>query len=1163
MKKINISKTYFFQSKFFAKVFMVMRITLFLLLIAVGSAFAKSTYSQNTRLSLHLENATLQQVFDEIQKKSEFIIFYKDNQVDVNHRSNVDLEDVTVDQILDQALISTDLGYKIIDRQIVILADKSKESPSIVKSEINSIQQRKEISGKIKDPKGIPLPGVSVVIKGTTSGTVSDSEGKFKIYVSSDAKTLVFSFIGLKTQEIALGNNATINITLSEEAVGLDEVVAVGYGTRKKGTLTGSVAILNGDNLESRPIANVLDGIQGLIPGVTVTRTSGAPGDEGYSFNVRGVSSVNGNAPLVLVDGVPNDGFLNINPEDIKDVTVLKDAAASIYGARAADGVILVTTKRGGVSAPIIEYSNNIAVKQPGYFKNIVNTYQLYDMFNQACTNSGYPAPFTQQDLSNAAANDPVPNPNGGKLWYLASYPTFYQTFNQNRIMYKNSINQTHNISINGGTDKMHYLLSGSYLYNDGTVKYGDNNFSRYNFRSNLGFNLLGDKLKIETSLALSDGVRVEPTQMGTVLEWLPRMWSFEPIRTPSGQFYQYQGYANCFQYMQQGGNSNNTDLGIQANVKVDYEILKGLVLTGQYGRNYDLNVNNAISQSFDTWNWDNSFNQTRFPDNSRQTNNNVSSYSNATAYVNYTNTFNKVHNLNVMAGTSYEHNIYDNTSMWAQDFLTNNIFTYNLYNNTSVNNTLLGENKEAWALFSLFGRIGYNYNNKYFLDGTLREDASSKFAPNKRTSAMFPSVSVAWKLSEEKFIKDLNFFNELKLRLSYGESGNQNISALPTYGYIQLININSKQYPMGVDDTPLSTATMQNPPASPARTWETIENKNIGINISILNSRLSFDADMFRKNNTNMLLSPTLPATFGSSSPTMNAGTLDTKGWEFTVGWKDKIKDLHYGVKFSAAYANDKVTNLQGANVIAEGWNYAVQGEAMGSYFGYSSNGIIQNAQQLSAYQKYAGKGIVPTEIGIGDIMYKDIDGDGTIQPYANKASGLKGDLINLGSSIPKLNYTINLDFSYKNFDLSAILVGQGNHTIIRSDNYSQPFNEPWWQPAAWFWNRTWTSTNTNAKYPKLTMDPTVLYYDYRPSTLQANIVSFIDLRNIQIGYTVPKSVLNRIKIKKLRLYISGQDLVNLNKGTWNNTFNPEEGSGQNTYPFYKTFSFGLNLTL
>jgi TonB-linked SusC/RagA family outer membrane protein len=948
---------------------------------------------------------------------------------------------------------------------------------------------------------------------------------------------------------------------MTDVATGLNEVVVIGYGTRTKGALTGSVANLNGDALMSRPIVNVLDGIQGLIPGVSVTQSSGAPGDEGYSFDIRGISSINGTQPLVLVDGIPTDNFSNINPQDIKDITVLKDASAAIYGARAADGVILVTTKKGSTGAPQIEYSTNISMKQPENFKNIVNTYQLYSMFNDAAVNSGNPAPFSQTDLANTLANNPVPGPVG-RLWYLTGYPLFYQSFNQNKLVYKNSIDQNHNVTISGGTENMHYLLSGGYLYNNGNVRFGDNNFTRYNLRSNLQFNI-GNKLKLDTRFSMSDGNRNEPTQLGNALEWLPRMWSFEPIYTSTGQFYQYQGYANIPQWLAQGGNATNKDIALQSNIKVDYTILDGLVLTGQLGVNYDSNVNDAIWQTFNTYNWDGSLNQVRFPNNARQTANDITNYSISSAYVNYTKTFYNVHNLNVMIGTSYEHNEYDNTNIWAQNFLTNSIFTYNLYDNTSVNNTSLGEDKEAWALFSLFGRVGYNYNNKYFIDATLRQDASSKFAPDKRTSALFPSVALAWKISDENFVKKLHIFNELKFRISYGRSGNQDIAALPTYGYIPLISINTNQYPMGLNDTPISTATVQNPVASPTRTWETIENKNIGLNMLVLNSRLSVDAEVFTKKNINMLLSPTLPATFGASAPTMNLGTLFTNGWELTVGWKDKIGDFQYGVKGDVWFNHNELTNLLGANVINPGWNYAVQGYAMGTYFGYVSNGMIQNAQQLSSYQKYAGKGIVPSEIGIGDIMYKDLDGDGTIQPYPNVATGVKGDMINLGSSNPKLNYSINLNLAYKNFDFTAVFFGQGNHTIIRNDNYSLPFGEPWWQPAAWFWNKTWSTSNTNAMYPKLTMDQTILNYDYQPSTLTANIISFIDLRTIELGYTIPKYVLKSLKINSLRVYISGQDLFNINKGTWGNTFNPQEGSGQSTYPFYKTYSVGLDVTL
>ncbi|HSM48219.1 MAG TPA: SusC/RagA family TonB-linked outer membrane protein, partial [Draconibacterium sp.] len=477
-----------------------------------------------------------------------------------------------------------------------------------------------------------------------------------------------------------------------------------------------------------------------------------------------------------------------------------------------------------------------------------------------------------------------------------------------------------------------------------------------------------------------------------------------------------------------------------------------------------------------------------------------------------------------------------------------------------------IGWRIEDWALNSYFGRLSYSFSGKYYVDATFRKDGSSKFSPDFRWSTTYPSVSAAWKLTEEGFMANQNVFDFLKIRASYGKSGNQDIRALGTYDYIQLITIGGK-YPMGTSNSPVAAASMKGM-ASPDRTWETIQNINLGIDYAFFDSRLMGSFDIYQKKNSDMLVDVTFPATLGASAPSTNSGELTTKGWDWFVTWADKAGDFAYKVGVVINYNENELTDLQGADQFNLGLTPFREGYPINSYFGYKTDGIIKNQQELDAYSKYAGKGIVPATkpngqkgLGIGDIMFKDVDGDGAITPFGDRTKGFNGDAVYLGSANPNYNFGINAEVNYKGFDLSMLWQGTGKKMTLRTGEFAMPYFYPWFQPYEYFYEKTWAANRPNAEYPRISHTDAVKYYNYAASDNMIENTAYLRLKNLQVGYAIPKSVTTKLFVDAVRIYFSGEDLFEITKGDWDGNYDPEEGQSFNTYPFYRTYSFGIDV--
>ena len=1134
------------------KLLLIMKLTIFILILSLVNVYA-STFGQ--KVNLEQKNVPLKVVLNAIEAQTGYV-FSRD--YDLNKpKISVSLKNVTIYEAVKSVFKGLPIEYKIVDNNIILKGNTGRISSATFRVD-KEVQDTLQVRGNVADQSGKPLPGTSVILKGTKVGTTTDDQGNYSLHLPDGNGTLVFKFIGYQTKEEPLSGRKLINVRLNEDDSQLNEIVVVGYATKDKASVTGAISQADKKVFESRPLVNASSALQGAVSGLTVVRSSGQPGRQGYDLQIRGFSSVNGNKPLVLIDGVPGD-LNSLNPNDIATVTVLKDAAASIYGARAADGVVLITTKNGVKGPPQVDYSANFGLKTPDYLKEVTTTQQLAEMTNEALLNVGLPG--VPEDVFAKIRQGAPADPNKGWVTYLQDYPGFYTDNNWNKILFGNAMQQTHNISVTGGGENSAYLFSAGYANDNGVFKYGKNNSNRYNLRMNYDFKLL-DKINVQTRNSFNNEIVKEPSSVADVMSNSPRLFNFVPLRNTTGQYYTYQGFINPAQQLEEGGVRESNTNAFSFNVKADVEILKGLKITGQVGVNTSNYNDHANTRTFTLYDYEGNIDGYRNPLNSAYYANSRNLFKSYTGLIEYTKVIGTDHNLSLMAGTSFEKNTDLGTDVTASNFSGNEIFTFNLADQTKADYTGLDGFNTEWALNSYFGRFSYGFKNKLFLDATVRLDGSSKFSPDKRWSAAFPGVSLAYNLSEEHFIKSLNVISNLKFRASWGQAGNQEIKAFSNYGYIPLITV-SGGYPFGAPNARFPGAVSGI--ASDKRTWETIETANLGIDFGFLDNRLTGSIDVYNKENRNMLVNVQVPATLGGTPPSQNLGHLVTKGFDFSLGWKDEIGKVKYGITAILNDSKNKLVELKGNDVLSQGLNFTHQGYSLNSYFGYDFAGIIQNAEQLANYKKLGG---IPNNIAIGDVMYRDMDGDGNITPYGDPAKGTKGDLINLGNTLPRYTFSANLNVSYSNFDISVMMQGVGKQMNIRDGSFAVPMSAIYFQPLQYFHGKSWTPENTDAPYPRLIPGSVgfdgLLGYNWRYSSMRVNNLAYLRFKVITIGYNVPEVFCKKLKLKGIRLYASGQDLFTISKGTWGHSFDPEEGyktTTEQTYPFTRVTSVGLNV--
>lgn len=1025
----------------------------------------------------------------------------------------------------------------------------SYQDDQIIITKSNSADKIIRITGKVTDTNGEPIIGANVSTKGTTLGTITDINGSFLLDVPSET-VISISYIGYLTQEVKVKQQTSLNIVLKEDTQALEEVVVVGYGTVKRANLGGAVATADAKAFEARPVQNAVTALQGEVPGLTITRSGGgAPGAE-TTMKIRDVSSINGGTPLVLIDGAEGDINL-INPSDIENVSVLKDGTAAIYGARASDGVVLITTKSGKRNQKTtVSFDAYYSVKTPALLKKTASLLQHAEMALEI-TDGSFPIEYTKEDLELIRQNSDqiLTGVEWGRWGNI--YPKFFKNQDWNDMVIGNGNMQNYNVNISGGGERYSYLVSLGHQREEGLPKFGEDLNKRYFVRAKSSIEIFKN-LTYDLNLAYEASNRDYSsglTEGQNIWELIYKTRSWAPLRNPAGNFYTFEGFDNPAQVLEEGGMANKTTGNVTVNNQLRWNVIDGLDLVGQAViRKYDFdeNVTNKIVYSR---NWEDVNHRTaRTPNNAERRYSKTLS-KNFTLYADYKKNFNDLHDLSVMVGTSHESQNYDKFTAKRINFDQQENMSLQL--GGSENQSAWSEGN-AWTINSFFSRVNYTFKNRYIIEGTLRADGSSRFDPDHRWG-YFPGVNAAWRLGEEGFMKNLNLFDDLKVRASYGEMGNQ--SGIGLYDYIQLISLNSDYYPFG-GGTKGQMAKSGNI-VSTSRTWETIQTTNIGLDFATLKNRLYGSFDYFWKENKNMLIPKTYPSMLGADAPSTNSGHLSIRGWEVALGWRDQINDFSYSVRFNLSDARNQVVERVGSNLIKLGLNETPTDYPLNSFFGYEFDGIIQNEQELKDYIARFPNGGIPGDLSVGDAKYKDLDGDGKLSVLGDGKEG-SGDVKYLGDKNPRYNFGMNLSAAYKGFDFSAFIQGVGRRTMFLEDVANKPMAEAWFQSAAYWYGKTWTAERTDAQYPAIT-STSKRGYNYYYSTNTKHNVGYARLKNLQLGYTIPSSVTAKIGLQKLRVYFSGEDLFEIHNtpGGWD----PEEDGKITSYPFARNYSFGVNV--
>jgi TonB-linked SusC/RagA family outer membrane protein len=936
-------------------------------------------------------------------------------------------------------------------------------------------------------------------------------------------------------------------VKLKEASKELQEVVVVGYGTQKKVNLSGAVAAIDGDKIAQKPATDVLSALQGEIPGLQVLRSSGQPGSETSGLRIRGFSSANSTSTLVLIDGVEGDMTL-LNPNDIASVSVLKDAAAcAIYGARAAAGVVLITTKNGSEGKVRISYNGYVGFNIPGIMPERVTAWEEQEMINESRRQANG-TPEWSPEQSSWVGN---PNFNYRPNYTNGRWDMFQSTNWVAEGTRDYTSQQSHNVSVSGGKKELNYLLSAGYYTKDGILKYGPDSNDRYNIR--LKINSEVNSHISFSALAGYEGkfIKQNPYSATSILNRLYRVRGRQPIYTPDEDENEspYNGdlQVNAIDLMKNGGvkktqYENYTGKG-EVTIK-DY-FINGLSLKLSASRRsgYYTDVTNRRSLYW----YDRLGKNIRFSANTpnsmyRQKNNDYQD--NIEAILAYTKTLG-AHKIDAMVGSSYEHYRKDQMDVTVKNMSSNDFFSLNYYDSSESTNTSVSDDISTWAMMSYFGRVNYNFADRYLLEVNARYDGSSRLAPEKRWHA-FPSFSGAWRISEEKWF-DIPLITNLKLRASWGQLGNGAILGL--YDYIAKIQSGTN---MG------EANYYQSEMASVDKTWEIISSTNIGVDLGLLDNKLNLTADYYWKKNDNMLADVTLPNIVGISVPKSNVGTLKTWGWEFEVSYHNNFKDLQYNVSFNMSDSDNKVTNYNGKNSISAGSVAILEGYPLNTIWGYKTDGMWQSRDEYLAYKEaHPGyQSFNDAKVSGGDIRYvAQGEADHTIGQGGGTPED-PGDLVCLGSSNGRYMYGINVGLQWRGFDFNIMFQGVAKRKVYVEPSTIAPLGSTSEMP--WTIHRDyWTEDNTDAYWPRLYSANTFNYY---ASDRWVQDASYIRLKTLQLGYSIP---LKKYNIEKCRIYVAGNDL-------WEHTnmlkvFDPEVGNQPTAsyYPFFRTWTVGLNITL
>ena len=1133
-----------------------MRITPFLLAGFLMQANAENVYSQSVAISIEMNNATVEEVLNEIEMNSGYHFLYNNQLIDVDRKVSVKADADNIESVLHDLFDGTNVAYKIVNKQIVL---GPKQSRSV--AETAAVSQAKVIKGNVVDKNGEPIIGANIRVKGTTVGTITDVDGNFTLKLEDNADFIEVSYIGYKTQSVSLKGKKDLSIVLNEDTETLDEVVVVGYGVQKKADLSGAVATVPTKVLKDRPVTNVGQALQGAVANMNVTIGSGQATDS-PSFNIRGTTSLNGGDPLVVIDGVVSSAAeLNrMNPSDIGSISVLKDAASSaIYGSRAAFGVILVTTKTAGQEKLTINYNNNFAMRKLSSMADVITdpylvaqtrntmSYPWYNLYNA-----------DQLAYAKKVSEDPTISP-----YYLnpdGTYTYFGNTdwFNE---AYKNlAFSTNHTIDVSGKTERLDYYFSGNYNFQDGMVKYGTDKYNKYNLRSKLDFKIT-DWWKIgnNTSYVISD--YNSPEYLGSSYYWeVNRLNPMDMIKNPDGTW--TESGASVFGRMLEGGRwyQQKTTFNTQFTTRIDF-IKDVLFVNGSF--NYSAQKNNEEGYSLPIEYYDGPERAAYIMDeiSSAYMNNTNARTLTFDAYMTFHKVFNDKHDFSAMIGYNQEDWRSNYSSSSRKELITSSLPSQGL----ATGDMSVGQSISTMSLRSGFGRLNYTFDNKYIVAFNGRYDGTSRF-PRDSRFVFNPSGSVAWVMSEENFFEPArNIVNFLKFRFSYGSLGNQDLQSnyyayLATMGSGKIGQILNGKQPVYVGAPGLVSANL---------TWETVTTADWGMDINFLDNKLTATVDAYIRRTKDMLTAGAqLPNVIGTGEPLENAADLKTVGWDLTINWRDRFmlagKPFNYGVGFNIGDSRAWITKFSNETGTLDDY---YEGYEIGSIWGLVTDGFFTSQEDIDSHadqsQVTSYPGTRPIEPG--DLKFRDLNEDGKI----DKGSWTRedhGDYKIIGNNRARYTFGFNLNGDWNGFDFSLFIQG-----VMKKD-YSPSgdlyfwgiYAQPWTNITEGNFYDRWTEENPSqdAYFPRF--KSYVAEGGYEAAITQTRYLqnaAYARLKNLSIGYTLPTSLTSKFNIDRLRVFFSGDNLCEITGLYKYYKMDPECLGGQ-MYPLQRSYSFGINVT-
>lgn len=1090
------------------KLLLIMKLAIFLVVFTVLQSLAGTVLSQTSTLTLNIQQTKVENILLQIENQSNYVFLYNKDLIDVEKVASINVKGASVDEVLNILFEGSNVNYKLVGRQIVL-------SPTYS-------QQQSKVTGKVTDSSGGPLPGVSVVIKGTTNGTITDSEGNFSLSNIKPDVTLVFSFVGMKTQEVPVAGKSSLNVSMQEESIGLEEVVAVGYGVQKRSDITGSVTSVPSERLAKLPVTNLMHAIEGSTAGLNVVQNSSVPGSSG-NMQIRGVNSINAKtSPFIVLDGVPFFGETNdINPNDIASIEVLKDASAvAIYGTRGANGVILITSKRGSQQdgKPTITYNGHVGVES---FANKLDPMSP-EVFVQKYADYNKANGLTQTAVLPNASE--VENYN---LWKEGKYtPTDWMG-----EVSRTGVLQDHSVSISGGTPAVQYFVSGSYLSEKGVIK--GYNYERASFRSNIDAKI-NEYLKIGTSAFFTsnnyDGGRVNFLEANS-------MSPFSKPRDDKGNYIIYpmnpeQLFANPLL----GLTKDRLDRGINLTGNGYAELTPGIKgLKYRLNASYIYNIGRTANYSGRAANDQSGTAEV----SNKQTQNWV-----IENILTYAKDFGKNH-LDFTGLYSAQQVDYFKSWAKSKSFINDALSYYNMSAGVSQSNDTDGN---KYTLLSQMGRINYSFDSRYLLTVTARRDGYSAFGANTNKYGLFPSVALGWNLANENFMKPIQAINQLKLRFSYGKTGNMSIDVNQTASTAATV-----QYPFG---GVAYTGILYNSLGNGNLNWESTTSSNVGVDFSLFDFRVSGTIEAYKTKTNDILLKRNLPGVTGYSNIWANLGKMQNIGIDVTLKTINvKTEDFKWTTDLNLSTYRNKILELYGDGKDDIGNKWFI-GKPLKIYYDYEKIGIWQTGEDASTSDPIAK----PGDLKFKDQLTVDTDGDGVADAGDGKITAT--DKVILGRTDPKWIGGITNTFNYKNFSLSVFL--QISHGGLKSNRDLTYADEAWRRnlPADF---QYWTAENQSNYWPSL-----AAYKNYRGYGFPENW-SYVRLKDVTISYTVPKAVLAPYHIGSLNVFVSGRNLHTFtNWFGWDPEMNyysrgssDSSGSWETNYPPIKTISFGINLTL